>query len=76
MVTEDVRKTLIDNRIITLDLAAMIAEQNTVSEFEELKKVMKEVTDKKCQCIFMETGNASTGLARCSQGRLYGLEIY
>ncbi|MBA2279335.1 ATP-dependent Clp protease ATP-binding subunit [Candidatus Saccharibacteria bacterium] len=55
IVAEDVPDSLIDKRIITLDLAGMIAGTKYRGEFEErLKKVMAELEDDKKSIIFID----------------------
>ena len=53
IVSEDVPDTLLEKKIIMLDLAGMIAGTKYRGEFEErLKKVMKELEDNKNVIIF------------------------
>lgn len=55
IITEDVPETLIDKRIIMLDLAGMIAGTKYRGEFEErLKKVMSELEDDKKTIVFID----------------------
>ena len=55
IVSEDVPDNLLDKRIITLDLAAMIAGTKYRGEFEErLKKVMQELESDKRTIIFID----------------------
>lgn len=55
IISEDVPDSLIDKRIIMLDLAAMIAGTKYRGEFEErLKKVMAELEDDKKTIVFID----------------------
>ncbi len=55
MVTEDVPDTLLDKRIVMLDLAGMIAGTKYRGEFEErLKKVMSELEKDKKTIVFID----------------------
>lgn len=55
VVAEDVPDSLLDKRIITLDLAAMVAGTKYRGEFEDrLKKVMKEVEDDEQVILFID----------------------
>ncbi|HIA91815.1 TPA: ATP-dependent Clp protease ATP-binding subunit [Candidatus Saccharibacteria bacterium] len=55
IVREDVPESLIDTRIIMLDLAGMIAGTKYRGEFEErLKRVMKEITQEKNVILFID----------------------
>lgn len=55
IVTEDVPDSLLDKRIIMLDLAGMIAGTKYRGEFEErLKKVMSELEDDKKTIVFID----------------------
>ncbi len=55
IVSEDVPDSLIDKKIVMLDLAGMIAGTKYRGEFEErLKKVMKELEDNKNTIIFID----------------------
>jgi len=55
IVKEDVPDSLLDKRIITLDLAAMIAGTKYRGEFEErLKKVMSEIASDKKTIVFID----------------------
>lgn len=55
IVTEDVPDSLIDKRIVMLDLAGMIAGTKYRGEFEErLKKVMSELEDDKKTIVFID----------------------
>jgi ATP-dependent Clp protease ATP-binding subunit ClpC len=55
IVSEDVPDTLLDKRIVMLDLAGMIAGTKYRGEFEErLKKVMQELEDDKKTIVFID----------------------
>lgn len=55
IIQEDVPDTLLDKRIITLDLAAMVAGTKYRGEFEDrLKKVMKEIEDDENAIVFID----------------------
>lgn len=55
IVSEDVPDSLLDKRIVMLDLAGMIAGTKYRGEFEErLKKVMKELEDDKKTIVFID----------------------
>jgi ATP-dependent Clp protease ATP-binding subunit ClpC len=55
IITEDVPDSLLDKRIIMLDLAGMIAGTKYRGEFEErLKKVMSELEDDKKTIVFID----------------------
>jgi len=55
IVTEDVPDSLLDKRIVMLDLAGMIAGTKYRGEFEErLKKVMQELEDDKKTIVFID----------------------
>lgn len=55
IVTEDVPDSLLDKRIVMLDLAGMIAGTKYRGEFEErLKKVMQELEDDKRTIVFID----------------------
>lgn len=55
IVAEDVPDSLIDKRVVMLDLAGMIAGTKYRGEFEErLKKVMSELTDDKKTIVFID----------------------
>ncbi len=55
IITEDVPDTMLDKRIVMLDLAGMIAGTKYRGEFEErLKKVMQELEDDKKTIVFID----------------------
>ncbi len=55
IIAEDVPDSLLDKRIITLDLAAMVAGTKYRGEFEDrLKKVMKEIEDDEQVIVFID----------------------
>jgi ATP-dependent Clp protease ATP-binding subunit ClpC len=75
IVAEEVPDSLIDKRVVMLDLAGMIAGTKYRGEFEErLKRVMKELTDDKNTIVFIDEMHLLVG-AGAAEGAIDAANI-